>query len=401
MLDTTSSRRQQIGILAMSHFSSSPTSLVSVIIPTRGSKPRSLSRAVASIFGQTAILAGTVNVEVLICLDGVNAQLIPDAVNGEETVSSEEGLSNQRRNGCALSLSERSVLEDNRVRAFRLVPSSGGRPGLVRNVALRAALQSFPFSGDPSSSSSSLSADHWIAFLDDDDEWVPHKLEVQIDRMRSDCTLMVCGGGIEQQQSNEDTPSRNFPTFHNPPTMPRCAGTLPPVLTGDHLLATNVIVASSMMIHHSIAVKTGEFNDQRYGQDYEYWKRCFIADSTLEVSGVLRPSAQSAVVLRAEPRRGRCSFVAETLVLYGVGGLQRSSVEKEVRQSVQAVVQNAFLKQPVIQKEKQQQNGNEYTTLPKETRQTRKNHSGTAKETGGSSTQRLPADLINGFLGFQ
>ena len=136
MLDTTSSRRQQIGILAMSHFSSSPTSLVSVIIPTRGSKPRSLSRAVASIFGQTAILAGTVNVEVLICLDGVKAQLIPDAVNGEETVSSEEGLSNQRRNGCALSLSERSVLEDNRVRAFRLVPSSGGRPGLVRNLSL-------------------------------------------------------------------------------------------------------------------------------------------------------------------------------------------------------------------------------------------------------------------------
>ena len=109
------------------------------------------------------------------------------------------------------------MLQDERVRVLRLTPRSGGRPGRVRNVALRAALAAraarscatgaeLPVEAAAAASAAVAEApphsgkvfttgDHWIAFLDDDDEWLPVKLERQLTRMGSDGTLMACGGG--------------------------------------------------------------------------------------------------------------------------------------------------------------------------------------------------------------
>jgi glycosyltransferase involved in cell wall biosynthesis len=100
---------------------------VTVVVPTRF-RPELLTRAVRSALAQTVA-----DIEVLVVVDG------PD----EETHA---------------ALKE---LGDPRVRPIGL-PERGGAPN-ARNVGAREA------------------AAPWVAFLDDDDEWLPEKLRVQLD----------------------------------------------------------------------------------------------------------------------------------------------------------------------------------------------------------------------------
>lgn len=99
---------------------------VSVIIPTRN-RPATLRRAINSIQAQTFN-----NIEIIIVIDG------PD----EQTK-------------CELT-----TLKDNQLKVIALPESVGG--SAARNAGVTHA-----------------SAD-WIAFLDDDDEWLPNKLEIQM-----------------------------------------------------------------------------------------------------------------------------------------------------------------------------------------------------------------------------
>ena len=103
-----------------------PAPLVSVVIPTRA-RPELLRRAIASVFAQTYP-----NLEVVVVVDGPDAQ-------------TEEAL---------------RAMNDGRVRAQTLPHNVGGAE--ARNIGVRA------------------SRGEWIAFLDDDDEWLPMKIEKQM-----------------------------------------------------------------------------------------------------------------------------------------------------------------------------------------------------------------------------
>lgn len=115
--------------------------LVSVVIPTRH-RPKMIVKAVSTALGQTYK-----NLEVVVVVDG------PD----DATVA---------------VLRE---LGDERVRVITLQDNVGGSE--ARNVGVRAA------KGD------------WIALLDDDDEWLPDKLEKQMalaDTLENKNTLISC-----------------------------------------------------------------------------------------------------------------------------------------------------------------------------------------------------------------
>ena len=402
--------------------------LVSVIMPTRGSKPRCLCRAVASVFNQT-VAASSLSVEVLVALDGPTAQLLP---------SDDASCPSAPQPTPPLSDAEVAVLTDPRVKVLRLVPASGGRPGRVRNVALRAALARHP--------QQRPAREHWVAFLDDDDEWVPTKLELQFRRMALDGTRMACGGAVEvvrdgggeggdssdgkdgggagegegigrgadsggidsggidssSSSSSEGAKGRgatgvatvpreaaagdDAPQLvdSDTPTMPPGAASLPAVLSPSDIASVNVVVASSMLLHASIAAAAGEFNDQRYGQDYDYWKRCFRHASSASSSSppTPPPPLTTAAAVEEEGAVVGCSFVCRALVRYGVGSLQRSSVEKEVRQSVRAIVaQKATAGSDTAEGEGRRSSGHQRTQQP-------------------GTTTPAPVDLINGFLGF-
>ncbi len=115
--------------------------LVSTVIPTRG-RPELLLRAVRSVLAQTLR-----EIEAVIVIDG-------------DDPATERAL-------------EELVREDGRVRVIALAKSVGGSD--ARNRGVDAA------SGE------------WVAFLDDDDEWLPGKLQAQLEAVTASTAPVVIG----------------------------------------------------------------------------------------------------------------------------------------------------------------------------------------------------------------
>lgn len=113
---------------------------VSVVVPTRGTKPERLLAAVRSAVAQTFAPA-----EVLVVVDGAEC-------GGVASLLAPYGS----------------------VRVLALGRASGGRPGVVRNRGVAAA------------------SGNWIAFLDDDDAWAPTKLDAQLRAVALDGTRFCC-----------------------------------------------------------------------------------------------------------------------------------------------------------------------------------------------------------------
>lgn len=115
--------------------------LVSAVIPTRG-RPELLLRAVRSVLAQTLR-----EIEAVIVIDG-------------QDQATEHAL-------------EALVREDGRVRVIALPVSVGGSDARNRGVAEASG--------------------KWIAFLDDDDEWLPGKLEAQLEAVAASTAPVVIG----------------------------------------------------------------------------------------------------------------------------------------------------------------------------------------------------------------
>src|ERR1700678_4760251 len=115
--------------------------VVSAVIPTRG-RPELLCRAVRSALAQTLR-----QIEVVVVIDG------------EDPATS-------------IALDELAQ-QDGRLRVLALGASVGG--SAARNRGVDAA------SGE------------WIAFLDDDDEWLPGKLQAQFDAMKASTAPVAIG----------------------------------------------------------------------------------------------------------------------------------------------------------------------------------------------------------------
>jgi glycosyltransferase involved in cell wall biosynthesis len=117
-----------------------PRPLVSVILPTRD-RLELLRGAVASVRAQSEQRFELIVVDDL-STDGTQAYLA------------------------------RLAAEDGRIRVVRNAVAAGG--GGARNEGIK------------------LSRGQWVAFIDDDDEWMPNKLEQQLRTLRSNTTAVAC-----------------------------------------------------------------------------------------------------------------------------------------------------------------------------------------------------------------
>src|ERR1700678_2988270 len=115
--------------------------VVSAVIPTRG-RPELLERAVRSALAQTLR-----EIEVVVVIDG--------------------------RDSATRDTLDQITFEDNRVRVLALPFSVGGSD--ARNRGVDAA------------------RGEWIAFLDDDDEWLPGKLKAQLDAVKTSTAAALIG----------------------------------------------------------------------------------------------------------------------------------------------------------------------------------------------------------------
>jgi teichuronic acid biosynthesis glycosyltransferase TuaG len=184
---------------------------VSVVIPT-WNRSALLERAIRSSLHQTHP-----PLEVLVCDDG-------STDDAEQVVRS---------------------IGDSRV--IWLPGERAGRPSVPRNRGIRA------------------SAGEWIAFLDDDDVWLPEKLEVQVREAESRRIAAVCSDAWRIRQETEDVKS--------------LIGGATTRLSFNDLLAENRVICSSMLVRRELVLNTGGFPEDREltaVEDYALWLR--VAD---------------------------------------------------------------------------------------------------------------------------
>ena len=168
---------------------------VSVVIPTR-SRPALVTRAVRSALAQTHR-----SLEVIVVVDG----------RDEDTEDARE------------------LVGDARLRVL-VQPAKGGAPN-ARNVGARAA------------------RGHWTAMLDDDDEWLPGKLEVQLKLAHSAraATPTVASRLINRTPRAESVMPRRLPEDDEPVceylTVRRG------LFYGDGFIQTSTILAPTELFH--------------------------------------------------------------------------------------------------------------------------------------------------------
>ncbi len=177
---------------------------VSVIIPTRD-RPTSLSKAIRSVLAQTEK-----RLEIFVVDDAS-----PNAAAAE--VVRECG--------------------DDRLRYIRL--SSPGGPGAARNVALMRATSPY------------------VAFLDDDDEWLPGKLEAQVSVLeQSDPSIGLVHTARITVDEIAGVTSTTSSTGHFDPC------------------GRNVITTSTVLMKRECFATVGFFDEDLYvGEDFDMWLR--------------------------------------------------------------------------------------------------------------------------------
>lgn len=141
-----------------------PNDFISVVIPTRG-RPELVTRAVESVLSQTHR-----EVEILVVIDGP----------------------------CAETTQSLAKITDARLRVIELPSPVGGSD--TRNLGVQHAHGS------------------WIAFLDDDDEWMPAKLERQLALARAteDCYPVISCKVIASSPSGQFVWPRRLPSSSEP-----------------------------------------------------------------------------------------------------------------------------------------------------------------------------------------
>lgn len=183
--------------------------MVSVVIPTHN-RSDLIARAIKSVQNQTYK-----DLEIIIVSDG----------STDDTKSVVESLAQ----------------DDNRMRFIEYHPAKGGN--VARNTGIEA------------------SNGEYIAFLDDDDEWLPEKLEKQVAVMESDASVGLVYTGVRIIYVNEKV-SYNSKS--------RVCGDLSKTILLDNYIGTT----STVMLKKSLISKTGMFDvELRALQDYDLWIR--------------------------------------------------------------------------------------------------------------------------------
>uniref|UniRef100_A0A7S4PPM5 Glycosyltransferase 2-like domain-containing protein n=1 Tax=Guillardia theta TaxID=55529 RepID=A0A7S4PPM5_GUITH len=163
------------------------------------------------------------------------------------------------------------------------LPYNIGRPGLVRNVGISAA------SGE------------YVAFLDDDDVWLPNKLQRQLEVMEQRGVNMSCSDalagngsfvqGKEYQRWLRDAHgpyavrmvmegARHFGEMYDMERAVReghcfhVEHCLPDVWDWYLLVRANFVITTSFLAKRDLLFAAGPFNNKTLGEDHDLWKNC-------------------------------------------------------------------------------------------------------------------------------
>jgi glycosyltransferase involved in cell wall biosynthesis len=156
-----------------------------------------------------------------------------------------------------------SFVSSNPELEIKLIIKENGGVSTARNAALRIARGT------------------WMALLDSDDEWLPHKLTKQIEIISSDLSIDFLG-------TNRNGEHRNRFIFKKFKHLTQ--------LSSHLLLYKNFFVTPSVLFKRSILDTIGFFDENmRYGEDVNFYIRisnifnCVLLNESLVITGAGKP----------------------------------------------------------------------------------------------------------------
>ena len=154
---------------------------------------------------------------------------------------------------------------DQRYLSLPALFASEPRVKIIRNdVNFRTKFQSNHAQGETRNVGLRLAKGDYIAFLDDDDFWLPSKLEKQLTAIKQSAGCQMCSTNAVIGHGLAKTGTYNEIYFKQP---------LKPFFDLEYILSCNYIMNSSVIISQELFTKTG-FQKAEVYEDYEYWKRC-------------------------------------------------------------------------------------------------------------------------------
>ena len=134
----------------------------------------------------------------------------------------------------------------------------------------------------------------YIAFCDDDDIWLPKKIELQINAMKkTGCKMSSTDGLIGKGVYNKNVKYKKYNAEHMYKALQKIyknknskllKNGFPKIWTNDLLKIHNCIICSSVLVDKEIIDKAGLFIVKKYGDDYEYWLRLLKHTNSVYVS---------------------------------------------------------------------------------------------------------------------
>jgi glycosyltransferase involved in cell wall biosynthesis len=124
-----------------------------------------------------------------------------------------------------------------------------------------------------------LATGDYVAFVDDDDVWLPQKVELQLAGMKACDVQMSCTEGLYGRGFYD--PNAVYPKYnkehywHILRRVMKLEDDFPDIWGREFIRRHNAIICSSVVLNKELLLKTGPFKHVRNGlEDYDYWLRC-------------------------------------------------------------------------------------------------------------------------------
>lgn len=128
----------------------------------------------------------------------------------------------------------------------------------------------------------------YVAFLDDDDVFLPHKIEIQINEMKEKNYIMSCTEGYWGQGVYDK--NQKYPLYNREKHWNYISQRLditddyPDIITYEILSKHNIIIASSVILETNFVKNIGGFPQLSNGrEDYELWLKCLKTTNCLYI----------------------------------------------------------------------------------------------------------------------
>lgn len=150
----------------------------------------------------------------------------------------------------------------------------------------------FPCGGYVRNVGLSLATGDYVAFVDDDDVWLPQKIALQLAGMKACRVQMSCTEGLYGRGFYDA--SVNYALYNKEhywqilKRIMNLVDDFPDVWDQEFIRRHNAIICSSVMVKKDLVLKTGPFKHVRNGlEDYDYWLRCLEHTNCLYIKSPL------------------------------------------------------------------------------------------------------------------